>query len=120
MFDGTRCLDPEYYACPVASDTDAGSSPCDRLPDGPHPQPGSRCRAYFRCSLGFKSVFVCSGDSVFDGERCVPGGHCSEDTGVAVASQLSLQQPPQRHHHDGVCAGKSHGYFADVASACRG
>ncbi|XP_034231465.1 uncharacterized protein LOC117639698 [Thrips palmi] len=122
VFDGTRCLDSEYYTCSVGADSDSASSPCDRLSDGPHPQPGSRCRAYFRCSLGFKSVFVCSGDSVFDGERCVPGGLCAEDSGVGSSLSSQQQQQPQRRpqSQDGVCAGKSHGYFADVASGCRG
>ncbi|KAK3922448.1 Chitin-binding domain protein cbd-1, partial [Frankliniella fusca] len=124
VFDGARCVEPEYYSCSVEGDSSPGS--CDRLNDGAYPQPGSHCRAYYRCALGYKSVFVCSGDSVFDGERCVPNGLCVEDTGVAsVLPQLTHQLPHLQQQlrlqapETGICAGKSHGYFADTASGCR-
>ncbi|XP_052125287.1 uncharacterized protein LOC113212387 [Frankliniella occidentalis] len=126
VFDGIRCVDPEYYTCSVEGESSASSSSCEHLPDGTYPQPGSRCRAYYRCSLGYKSVFVCSGDAVFDGERCVPNARCVEDTGVAsLSQQFTHPQQPQQQQlrpqspESSLCAGKSHGYFADPASRCR-
>lgn len=134
MFDGARCVEPEHYSC-VAGAEGGGGGTCDQLPDGLHLQPGSHCRAYFRCSLGYKSVFICSGDSLFDGERCVPQGRCSEDATATLLShaqlrpqpQAQVQQQPQAQApqprppspETTICTGKTHGYFADHTSSCR-
>ena len=74
---------------------------CNGKPDGYYQDAESGCRSYFYCASGMKAIYVCSGKTLFDGQRCV---------------EASTYQCP---YSSSDCKGASNGYQADLSSGCR-
>ena len=76
---------------------------CDGLADGYHQDTESGCRSYFYCSNGMKATYVCGGQLVFDGQRCVEP-HFYKCPYSSKDCYYRRDQP---------------GYYSDTNSGCR-
>lgn len=78
------------------------------------PEPGSKCRRYFRCTASSStSVYLCPGKTLFNGDKCVNPTEfiCINDTLAARTKEL-LMGPKD-------CHGLADGYYQDGESGCR-
>lgn len=57
-------------------------------------EPGSKCRRYFRCANYSKSVYLCPGKLVFNGQRCVhPSDYQCHNSSIIESNVSSLPVP---------------------------
>lgn len=91
-------------------------------------EPASKCRRYFRCANNSKSVYLCPGKLVFNGQRCVhPSDYQCHNSSIAESTVLpSLPVPspiasPVEAKNEVAknCDGRPDGYHQDGESGCR-
>ena len=76
---------------------------CEGQLDGYYQDTQSGCRSYFYCTNGMKAIYVCGGQTVFDGQRCVD----------PESYQCPFRSTDCYHRSN------EPGYYTDVNSGCR-
>lgn len=96
IFDGEVCVNEVEYVCPSRELTT-----CYNQIDGYRIDKESGCRAYYYCSNGLKTTYVCPSSQMFNGSTCMPS--------EAYTCPYTTN----------VCSQKPDGYHPDFTTRCR-